>query len=384
VLENSFYIETYGCTSNKADSYIISDVLKKANYKETSLENAQFIIINTCGVKEQTENKIKARLENLHKLYHKSLNRHIIIAGCLPYIAPNYMEVVKKIIPSFAAIIDLNNIIEIPEILNDIKNGKRNLITKSAKSIDKAKYYIDHSPGKITGIIPISEGCLGSCTYCCVKNARGKLNCYKPKSIIENVEYQLEQRIKQIYLTSQDCSIYDNNGITLAGLVRKIADLDYKFFLRIGMINPRFLIENIDQLISIFNQEKIYQFLHITVNFIKWLKPEILNISKFTPRPGTKAKKMEQLNSRTIKERSIRLSRVFRNSLTDINKNWENWEGEVLILHEGTKPNQVFSRNFAYKNIFIDNYQGGFGNFIQVKIVRIEGFNLYGIPISSK
>ena len=440
MLENSFYIETYGCTSNKADSYIISDVLKKANYKETSLENAQFIIINTCGVKEQTENKIKARLENLHKLYHKSLNRHIIIAGCLPYIAPNYMEVVKKIIPSFAAIIDLNNIIEIPEILNDIKNGKRNLITKSAKSIDKAKYYIDHSPGKITGIIPISEGCLGSCTYCCVKNARGKLNCYKPKSIIENVEYQLEQRIKQIYLTSQDCSIYDNNGITLAGLVRKIADLDYKFFLRIGMINPSFLIENIDQLISIFNQEKIYQFLHIpiqsgsnevlkrmqrkylisdiidnidllrkkfknltistdiicgfpgeteynflrTVNFIKWLKPEILNISKFTPRPGTKAKKMEQLNSRTIKERSIRLSRVFRNSLTDINKNWENWEGEVLILHEGTKPNQVFSRNFAYKNIFIDNYQGGFGNFIQVKIVRIEGFNLYGIPISSK
>ncbi|MFW9990264.1 MAG: tRNA (N6-isopentenyl adenosine(37)-C2)-methylthiotransferase MiaB, partial [Candidatus Odinarchaeota archaeon] len=64
--ENSFYIETYGCTSNKADSYIISNVLKNSNYIETSLIRAQFIIINTCAVKEQTENKIKTRLENLH------------------------------------------------------------------------------------------------------------------------------------------------------------------------------------------------------------------------------------------------------------------------------------------------------------------------------
>ena len=68
--ENSFYIETYGCTSNKADSYIISNALKKSNYKQTSLEDAQFVIINTCAVKEQTENKIKARLKNLYELYH--------------------------------------------------------------------------------------------------------------------------------------------------------------------------------------------------------------------------------------------------------------------------------------------------------------------------
>ncbi|MCK4380823.1 MAG: tRNA (N(6)-L-threonylcarbamoyladenosine(37)-C(2))-methylthiotransferase, partial [Candidatus Lokiarchaeota archaeon] len=388
MLENSFYIETYGCTSNKADSYIIATVLKRSEYTETSLEKAQFIIINTCAVKEQTENKIKARLEDLHRQYRKNLNKHIIVAGCLPYIASNYIEVVKKIIPSFAAIIDLNNIIELSEILQEIKNGKKNLITKSAKSIDKASYNIDHPPGKITGIIPISEGCLGSCTYCCVKNARGKLNCYDPKSIIENVKYQLDQGIKQIYLTSQDCSIYQYNGVTLADLVSKIANLDYKFFLRIGMINPSFLIDNLEQLIKIFKHQKVYQFLHIpiqsgsndvlkrmqrkylisdiidnidflrkefknltistdiicgfpgeteydffrTINFTKWLKPEILNISKFTARPGTKAKQMEQLSSKLIKERSIRLSSVFRNSLSEINKKWKGWEGEVLVL----------------------------------------------------
>jgi len=434
MLENSFILETFGCVSNKFDSYIISNVLSEANYVITSLENAQFIIINTCAVKQQTENKIKARLKILHEKYHKDQNRHVIIAGCLPHIAPNYIEIIKKIIPSFAAIIDLDNIRDLPQIFEELKNGSKGLILKSPQSIDKAQFYINHHPGKITGIIPISEGCKGSCTYCCVKNARGKLICYDPKYIIQNVEHQLKQGIKQLYLTSQDCSIYEHNGTNLLELVKQIVDLDYKFFLRIGMINPSFLIHNFDQLISIFKLGKVYQFLHIpiqsgsnevlqkmqrtyrisdiidkldilritfpnltistdiicgfpgeteydfykTINFIKWLKPEILNISKFTPRPGTKAKEMEQIESRTIKERSIRLSRIFRNSLNYINNGWQDWEGEVLVLHEGKKPNQVFGRNFTYKNVFLEDYKEDFGKFVRAKIERVDGFNLFG------
>ncbi|MFX0041097.1 MAG: tRNA (N(6)-L-threonylcarbamoyladenosine(37)-C(2))-methylthiotransferase [Promethearchaeota archaeon] len=432
--DNSFYIETYGCTSNKADSYIISDTLRKSGYTQTSLDDAQFIIINTCGVKEQTENKIKARLEHIHKKFQNNPNIYTIIAGCLPYIAPNYIKIIKKIIPSFAAIIDLNNILDLPHIFQEIRSGKKNLVFKSDKLIDKSKYYVNHLAGKITGIIPISEGCLGSCSYCCVKNARGKLKCYNPQFIIQNVEYQLKQGIKQIFLTSQDCSTYQYNETNLADLVEKVSSLDYKFFLRIGMINPRFLLENTDQLISIFKNSKVYQFLHIpiqsgsnkvlqkmqrkylvsdiidnievlreefenltistdiicgfpgeseydffrTINFIKWLKPEILNISKFTPRPGTAAKRMKQLDSKTIKERSNRLSKVFRNSLYKINENWNNWKGEVLMLHRGTEPNQSFGRNFAYKNVFIENYHGKFGEFVNAKIYKIHGFNLFG------
>ncbi|MFW9941542.1 MAG: tRNA (N(6)-L-threonylcarbamoyladenosine(37)-C(2))-methylthiotransferase [Candidatus Thorarchaeota archaeon] len=433
--ENSFYIETYGCASNKADSYIISTVLTNSGYIQVELENAQFLIINTCGVKEQTENKIKERLKKLHELYHNNPNKYIIIAGCLPHITPEYINVIKKIIPSFSAIIDLDNLKELPEILDKIKLGNKNQIFKSEKSIDKSEILINHPIGKITGIIPISEGCLGSCTYCCVKHARGKLNCYNPASIVQNVKHQLEHGIKQIYLTSQDCSIYQFGETTLSSLVKQICNLNFKFFLRIGMINPNFLIDNTDQLISIFKQPKVYKFLHMpvqsgsnkilsemqrkyqisdildkielirnefpyltistdiicgfpgetekdflnTIKFVKWLKPEILNISKFTPRPGTKAKKMKQLNSKVIKERSIRLSNIFRDSLEHINEAWKEWEGEVLLLHKGTEKHQTFARNFAYKNIFIDNYKGKYGKFVNVKINKVDGFNLYGV-----
>ncbi|MHA2400355.1 MAG: hypothetical protein ACXADU_15895 [Promethearchaeota archaeon] len=87
---------------------------------------------------------------------------------------------------------------------------------------------------------------------------------------------------------------------------------------------------------------------------------------------------MKQLNSKLIKERSIRLSNVFRNNLARIHKAWINWEGEVLVLHSGNKNAQVFGRNFAYKNVHLGTYDGEFGQFITVRIKRVDGFNLFG------
>lgn len=430
---NSFYIETYGCVSNKSDSYIMSTILTKSGYISSTIEEAEFVIINTCAVKQQTENKIKSRLSELFNSSKNEVNKHFIIAGCLPHIEPKYIDVVSNIIPNFSAIIDLDNLNDLPLIFKEIKSGSSNLIYKSKGSIDKAEILIDHPKGKITGIVPISEGCLGACTYCCVKNARGRLNCYNPQNVIENVKHQLKQGIKQIYLTSQDCSSYQYEKTKLVDLVSDIVDLKYVFFLRIGMINPRFLIDEFEQLLSIFKLKQVYQFLHLpiqsgsdsvlnlmnrdysitdiaeklkilrakfpmlsistdiicgfpgeskedfnqTIDLIKWLKPEILNISKFTPRPGTKAKNMEQLDSKIIKERSTALSEVFRQSLSNINSKWGNWEGEVLVLHEGLRVDQAFGRNLAYKNIFIENFKGNYGSFVNVRIYKVDGFNLF-------
>jgi MiaB-like tRNA modifying enzyme len=431
--KNSYYIETYGCTSNKADSLIISSVLNKAGYSQMNIEEAEFIFINTCAVKQQTENKIKSRLKELYIKYKKEEGKHFVIAGCLPHIEDNYIDVIRKLIPSFSAIIGLDNLEEIPLILRDIKSGKINLVIKSKAVIDKSKFLIEYPKNKTTVIVPISSGCLGSCTYCCVKNARGRLHCYEPQNIIENVKHQIEQGIKQIYLTSQDCSTYEYGSVKLIDLVSRIVELDYKFFLRVGMLNPKFLVDNFEQLLSIFKLKKVYQFLHIpiqsgsdsvlkrmnryyvisdiaeklnilrkefpfltistdiicgfpgeseedfaqTIDLIKWLKPEILNVSKFTPRPGTKAKNMEQIDSTIIKERSTLLSSAFRESLSDINAFWKNWEGEVLVLHGGLKSNQAFGRNFAYKNVFIENFEEAYGSFVEVRVYKVKKFNLF-------
>jgi len=411
----------------------MSTILTKSGYNSSTIEEAEFVIINTCAVKQQTENKIKARLSELFNSFKNDVNKHFIVAGCLPHIEPKYIDVVRNIIPNFSAIIDLDNLNDLPLIFEEIKSGSSNLIYKSKCSIDKAEILIDHPKGKITGIVPISEGCLGACTYCCVKNARGRLNCYNPENIIENVKHQLKQGIKQVYLTSQDCSTYQYEKTKLVDIVTDLVNLNYNFFLRVGMINPRLLIDEFEQLLSIFQLKKVYQFLHLpiqsgsdtvlnlmnrdysmtdiaqklrilrdefpmlsistdiicgfpgeseedfiqTLDLIKWLKPEILNISKFTPRPGTKAKTMEQVVSKVIKERSTELSEVFRQSLSNMNSKWENWEGEVLVLHEGLKLDQAFGRNLAYKNIFIENFKGKYGSFVSARIYQVDGFNLF-------
>lgn len=412
----------------------MSEVLDKAGFTKTTLEAAQYVIVNTCAVKEQTENKIKQRLGELNAIFGALPNKYIIIAGCLPHVESGYEKKLKKIIPSYSAIIDLDNINEIPEIFRMLKNSARNQIFPANKSIDKAKIIVSPHHNKITGIVPISEGCLGSCTYCCVKNARGRLVCYDPQNIFNNVKYQLEHGVRQVYLTSQDCSTYQYGNIRLVDLIKDISSIKKDFFLRMGMINPSFLIENICQLEQIFKMRNIYQFLHVpiqsgsnlvlermerpylisdivepleklrkqfpfltistdvicgfpgeteydfyrTINFIKWLKPEILNISKFTPRPGTKAKHMEQLDGKVIKKRSLRISNVFRMSLERTNEKWLNWSGKVLMLHHGQKEGQAFGRNFAYKNVFIEDYTGTFGEFVRVKITHVDGFNLFG------
>ena len=77
----------------------------------------------------------------------------------------------------------------------------------------------------------------------------------------------------------------------------------------------------------------------------------------------------------------MRLSHIFRESLENINMKWKGWEGEVLVLHPGENLGQAFGRNLAYKNIFIENYDGSYGKFVRVKVEKVEGFNLFGFLI---
>lgn len=416
---------------------IMEHVLKSKGYEKVSIGEAEWIIINTCAVKQQTENKIKHRFKELEEAYGADQKRQIIIAGCFPYVSSQYIDIVKEYIPSFAAIIGLDNIHQLPTIFQKVQQKEKGVILPSKEKIDKSQFVLELPPGKLTGIVPISEGCLGRCTYCCVKNARGNLFCYDPKNIVRNTKHQLSQGIKQIYLTSQDCSIYEYNGFSLEDLITKISNLDYEFFLRLGMVNPRFLIDHLDQLLSIFKLENVYQFLHIpiqsasdnvlkkmrrpylksdivdkiailreklpnltistdiicgfpseteydfykTINFIKWLRPEILNISKYTMRPDTLAKNMEQIDSRVIKERSIRLSRVYWMLIEGMNEKWVGWRGKALLLHRTKKSGQIFGRNYAYKNIFLTNEKLRVGSFVKVEITKVEGYNLYAKSI---
>lgn len=111
-----------------------------------------------------------------------------------------------------------------------------------------------------------------------------------------------------------------------------------------------------------------------TVDLIKKIKPDIINISKFGSRPGTKAAKMEQLPRRTINDRTKKLVNLVEKIKLNNNQKWLNWEGEVLIDEVGKKGG-VIGRNFAYKPVLTE---GGLGTFREVKIKSVRPTYLIG------
>ena len=156
------YVETYGCSANVADTNIMVTLLKKAGYEVVdSIDEADVVILNTCTVRGESERKMVKRLKELEKLRQR-LNFKLVVAGCLAKAQP---ALIAKISPK-ASMLAPQLIEEVVEVVKDdsriikiLGEGKRRTLPKHFEGV------------KFT--VPIAEGCIGSCTYCIVKVARG-------------------------------------------------------------------------------------------------------------------------------------------------------------------------------------------------------------------
>lgn len=414
------YIETYGCSSNQSNSEIMAGLLNQAGYKIVPEDEADLIIINTCVVKKPTEVKILKRLRELSKTKKK-----ILVAGCM-------VEVLRdKIIGAVpqASTMGINSVIEIADIVNKIKEGY-----KVIRLEDKPKPLINLPKLRINpaiNIVQISQGCTGSCMFCCTRFAKGKLYSYPPHLIVSDIQNSLREGCKEIWLTSQDTSAYGlDNGIKLPALLRKIASIPGEYKVRIGMSNPFNVLPILNDLILAYKHPRIYRFLHLpiqsasdnvlkamnrnyavddfkriyyafkkqfpdltfstdvivgfpgeteedfnkTLNFIGEIRPDIVNISMYGERPKTSIKEQE-IPSWKIKERSRRLTSLVNEIKEENNKKWLNWNGNVLISAKAPKGGYM-ARNYAFKPILLK--KGNLGEFSRISIVDARRGYLIG------
>lgn len=416
-----FYIETYGCAANKNDSEIIIALLLNNEFELVNdPKKADINIINTCVVKQATASRMVQRIR-----YLSSLNKPLIVAGCM---AKAEKERVEKI-NSKASLISPNSIDKIVEVVKDSLIGIKRVELNG--NSNKAKLpSIRFNP--IIEIIQIASGCLSFCTFCETKLARGNLKSYRISDIKEKVINAIKNNAKEIWLTSQDNSAYGKDiGTNLIDLLESLIEIEGKFWIRIGMMNPlHFKKLEVEKLAELFKNEKIFKFLHVpvqsgsnkvlsdmrrgytveefldwinifrskikditiatdiivgyptetekdfelTIELIKELKPDVVNLSKFSPRPNTYAAKLKQLHSKIIDERSKILHNLIREITLENNKKWLNWKGEVLVdekIEDG-----YIARNIYYKPIFLKN--ANFGDFTNVKITNIYSNFLVG------
>ena len=218
----NIYVETYGCTANQNDSEIMKGLLVNSGFGIVQDENlADIVVLNTCIVKGPTLKRMESRIK-----YFSNFQEKLIVAGCMPEVLS---ERIRKL-NSKASMISTHHVKEIVKAVMDVINGKRVEIIGSSR---EEKLCMPKVPqNKIIGITQLSRGCLGNCSYCIVKNVKGSLFSYSQDMILKDVKQNLRAGCKEIWLTSQDNSVYglDRGKNELPKLLRKILSLKNRFF----------------------------------------------------------------------------------------------------------------------------------------------------------
>lgn len=413
------FIETYGCSANQNKSEKLAGLIASGGYMLAESETeADAIILNTCAVKKQTEQKIIGRIKSIRKDFP---DKKIVLAGCLP----NIPELLKKA--------------DYDGIINETENAAAVLAKMFGENNESAKR--DANPMRIgklrknplVDIEEIAEGCQGSCSYCIVRLAKGALKSEPAEMILKNIETAAMEGCREIWLTAQDTACYGfDSGTSLPELIDSVCGINADFSVRVGMMNPEHALKILPQLIESYKNEKAYKFLHLpvqsgsdavlekmgrsynaadflhivsefrkafpqiqiwidiivgfpgeteedfekTVELIKKAKPDFANVSQFGPRPGTPAEKMKQISGGIKKDRSRRLSEILKRVYLENNKKWIGWEGDALVTEKSKTG--FLAKNFAYKPIQVKSDKDILGKCVNVKITKASSSALFG------
>ena len=417
------YVEAYGCSSNIADEEAVFALLKKKKFLLVNNPAVSDVnIILTCAVKLPTVNRMIDRIQKL-----TSMGKPLIVAGCLTKVRRNEIE---KINPK-ASLLSPDWVERVEEAATASIAGKKIVLLEDVKKpkLSLPRYRIN----PVIAIVQIGRGCLSNCSYC-EEPYRGKLFSYPLHAIVKEVKSALEEGCREVWLTSLDNGCYGFDlGVNLTQLLDAVCKLDGKFFIRVGMANPSHVSKILDNLVQTYRDEKVYKFLHIpiqsasdsilklmkrgyrlkdflkivkrfreefvyltlstdvivgfpgesskdfrkTLEFVKRVEPDIVNLSKFGPHPGTVAATMPQLKRETINKRTKRLFETIRKVQLRKNEKWIGWKGEILVDEKG-KNNSFVGRNFAYKPIVVESKKNLLGKFLEVKVVDARSNYLLG------
>ena len=252
------FIDTYGCTFNKSDSQIMAGILKDNNIDlANSIEEADVIIINSCYVKLPTENKITYKIQNLQKEFP---NKKIIIGGCMVEIDQEKLE---KIAPN-CSWIGPHQLDEVANIVKKAISGETLHISGFSKKTKVGLSKVKDSP--YIHIIQICEGCIGACTFCCTRFARGPLNSYSINEIKKEAQKAINEGSVEIQLTAQDTAAFGrDSGEKLSDLIKEMDNINGDFKIRIGMMHPKNIMDDVDEIIEAFKLPHVYKFLHLPI-----------------------------------------------------------------------------------------------------------------------
>jgi threonylcarbamoyladenosine tRNA methylthiotransferase CDKAL1 len=419
------YLESFGCSASQASAEVMKASVKKLGHElldpDTS-DQAEVYICNSCTVKYTTEQKILYKIRSMGEK-----NIGVIVSGCMPEVQ---LEDILHANPE-AHILGVNAVSRLSELLSSIEQrktqglpGGERLEIRTSESPGVLNVPRERSNPNIH-ICQISQGCNFACSYCIVKHARGKLRSFPPDEIVEDIQTAVAEGCREIWLTSQDDSQYGmDTGFKLPELLCLISEIPGDFKVRVGMMNPFSVLPILDDLVDSFDSDKIFKLLHLpiqsasysvlkkmnrlhkmdsldtiitkfrsrfedislftdiivgfcdeteddfreTVEWVEKYRPEKVNISRYSPRPHTKAFSFRNLDSRISVQRSHELHKVCEQIKLESKQEMIGWKGRAFVS-KYTEMGDVLTRTDSYRPVVISGSNLKPGQYANVEIV---------------
>ena len=397
----SIWFEGYGCTANQGETLEMRDHANELGHElALNSDAAETVVLGTCTVIESTQNKMERRISEL-----MDQGKNVIVSGCM---ATADSKVLNSKFPD-APLVSPGDI-----------EGLGDLIGRGGCKPEKQE-----SP--LSTILPISSGCLGRCTYCATLRARGRVTSRSINDIFFKAQYAIDCGSKELLLTSQDNGAFGADSDTsLELLLKELSHLDGDFRLRVGMLNPMLVSGRSESMAKAWGDSRTYKFLHLpiqsgsqkildsmvrdhsledfwevvdtfrsyypemmiitdvitgfpgeneedhqaTVDLLKRLLPDLVNITRFSPRQGTPAAKLKRLNGKIVKDRSRELTSLRQDLGAKSFKRFVGRKTSVLSI-ESQRPGSTLCRDENYRPIIVKE-ELPLGQLYNVEIVKSD------------
>ncbi|XP_030760775.1 threonylcarbamoyladenosine tRNA methylthiotransferase [Sitophilus oryzae] len=429
----NIYVKTWGCAHNSSDSEYMAGQLSAYGYKLTDNKtDADLWLLNSCTVKNPAEDHFRNEIESA-----KKLGKHVVLAGCVPQGAP------KSSFVQGYSIIGVQQIDRVVEVVEETLKGNTVKLLgpkkENGKKIGGASLLLPKvRRNPLIEIIAINTGCLNQCTYCKTKHARGELGSYPPEEIVARAKQAFEEGVVEIWLTSEDTGTYGRDiGTSLPELLWKLVEvIPEGCRLRLGMTNPPYILEHLEEIAKIMQNNRVYSFLHVpvqsgsdqvladmkreysredfehVVNFLREKVPGMtiatdiicgfpteteenfedtmslckkykfpsLFINQFFPRPGTPAALLPRVDPQEVKARTKRLTELFYAYTPYDHKVGE--LQEILVTEISHDKKHYVGHNKFYEQVLIPMNGKFMGKLVKVKILSASKFSMMGQPQS--
>ena len=434
-MKNNVYIETYGCQMNFADSELVMGILKSKGFElAKNIDEANVILLNTCSIRDNAEQKIHSRLDHLKGVKKNNPTAVIGILGCMAERLRKNLIEEKKIVD---LVVGPDEYRRLPEFIDLAYGGEKGIGVK----LSRTETYDDIIPFREDGLsawISVMRGCDKFCTYCVVPFTRGRERSRALDSIVDEVKNLESRGFKEVTLLGQNVNSYFYEEKDFADLLAASAKAAPSMRIRFTTSHPQDLSDKL--LYTIAEHENICNYIHLPVqsgsnrilelmnrtytiehylNLIDKARKIIPNVSfstdiiagfptetnedhnatlevmravrydgaymfKYSPREGTKAYQMNDDVPDEIKTKRLNEIIDLQQKISwEINQSLIGQEETILIESLSKKSEDFYSGRTDSNKICIVPKSENFsiGDYVRVKINRATSATLFGEPI---